>query len=318
MPDLILHHYDFSNFSEKVRLIFGLKGLAWKSVEVPSTAPKPDFTPLTGGHRRAPALQIGADIYADTQIIADELERRFPEPTLYPGAAPARGVAPARAAMTAALAAWAERDLLWPLACYITGLHADRFPEAFHRDRAALHGKPAPTMDQVRASAARNLAQARPQLGRVHDLVAGDGFILGERPGLADIVVYHPIWLLETVGGPSELIDAKPATRAWMRRVAALGHGSSVEMDAGAALDLAHNTEPEMVMPIESFDAPEGMTPGSRVTVTPLGEDSSAAGRLLYLDDDRIVLRCEHDRVGETNVHFPRLGYRIRDADQAG
>ena len=33
--DLILHHYDFSNFAEKARLMLGFKGLAWKSVEQP-------------------------------------------------------------------------------------------------------------------------------------------------------------------------------------------------------------------------------------------------------------------------------------------
>ncbi|NQV20471.1 MAG: glutathione S-transferase N-terminal domain-containing protein, partial [Rhodospirillales bacterium] len=47
MTELILHHYDFSNFSEKVRLVLGLKGLSWQSVQIPATAPKPDYTPLT-------------------------------------------------------------------------------------------------------------------------------------------------------------------------------------------------------------------------------------------------------------------------------
>ena len=77
MPELILHHYDFSNFSEKIRLIFGLKKLAWRSVEIPSHLPKPDYTPLTGGYRRTPALQIGADIYCDTHLIAKVLETQF-------------------------------------------------------------------------------------------------------------------------------------------------------------------------------------------------------------------------------------------------
>lgn len=31
MPDLILHHYPSSPFSEKIRLILGYKKLAWKS-----------------------------------------------------------------------------------------------------------------------------------------------------------------------------------------------------------------------------------------------------------------------------------------------
>ncbi len=47
--------------------------------------PKPDLMPLTGGYRKTPVLQIGADIYCDTRLIARELERRFPSPTLFPG-----------------------------------------------------------------------------------------------------------------------------------------------------------------------------------------------------------------------------------------
>ena len=59
---IILHHYDTSPFSEKVRVLFGFKGMAWTSVHVPNMMPKPDFTPLSGGYRRTPALQIGADV----------------------------------------------------------------------------------------------------------------------------------------------------------------------------------------------------------------------------------------------------------------
>ncbi len=90
--DLILHHYDFSNYSEKARLALGYKGLDWASVIIPPVAPKPDLTPLTGGYRRTPVLQIGADIFCDTQLILAELERRKPQPTLFPAAEPrARG-----------------------------------------------------------------------------------------------------------------------------------------------------------------------------------------------------------------------------------
>ena len=41
--------------------MLGFKGLAWKSVEQPPILPKPDLTPLTGGYRRIPVLQEGAD-----------------------------------------------------------------------------------------------------------------------------------------------------------------------------------------------------------------------------------------------------------------
>ena len=78
---IILHHYDISPYSEKVRLGLGLKGLAWASVEIPVIMPKPDLTALTGGYRKAPVLQIGADIYCDSQLIMRELERRHPSPS---------------------------------------------------------------------------------------------------------------------------------------------------------------------------------------------------------------------------------------------
>ena len=84
MSELILHHYDEAPFAEKVRLVFGIKGLAWRSVIQPSALPKPDLLPLTGGYRRTPVLQIGADVYCDSQLIVRELERRFPTPTLFP------------------------------------------------------------------------------------------------------------------------------------------------------------------------------------------------------------------------------------------
>ena len=64
MNDIILHHYEFSTFSEKVRLALGLKGLAYRSVDIPGLPPRPLLEPLTGGYRRAPVLQIGADITA--------------------------------------------------------------------------------------------------------------------------------------------------------------------------------------------------------------------------------------------------------------
>jgi glutathione S-transferase len=86
MSDLILHHYPQSPFAEKMRLILGYKKLSWQSVLAPMTMPKPNLIALTGGYRRIPVLQIGADVYCDTALICDVLEHIAPEPTLYPDA----------------------------------------------------------------------------------------------------------------------------------------------------------------------------------------------------------------------------------------
>src|SRR3569832_236144 len=163
MTEIILHHYDYSSFSEKVRLIFGLKLLSWRSVIIPAISPKPDLVPLTGGYRRSPVMQIGADIYCDTRLIAMELERRYPQPSLFPSG---------HQGLTWALGAWAEEQFFWPIARYISGINADLMEDGFHRDRAAMRGKPAPDVARVVADAQTKLPIVRLQFSWVEDMLA--------------------------------------------------------------------------------------------------------------------------------------------------
>lgn len=99
MSELILHHYPTSPFAEKARLLLGFKGLSWRSVNIPPMMPKPDLTALTGGYRKTPVLQIGADIYCDTALIARRLEQEKASPALFPEG---------REMIAASFAAWAD------------------------------------------------------------------------------------------------------------------------------------------------------------------------------------------------------------------
>ena len=71
--------------------------------------PKPDVVALTGGYRKTPFMQIGADIYCDSALICDVLEQFHPTPTLYP--AHQKGVA-------RILAQWADTTLFWAAMAY--------------------------------------------------------------------------------------------------------------------------------------------------------------------------------------------------------
>ena len=75
--EVIFHAYLQSPVAEKIRVIFGMKEIAWRNVEIPRLPPKPMLIALTGGYRRTPVMQIGADIYCDSQCIIREIERRF-------------------------------------------------------------------------------------------------------------------------------------------------------------------------------------------------------------------------------------------------
>lgn len=307
----ILHHYNFSNFSEKVRLMFGLKGLDWHSVHIPAALPKPDYTPLTGGYRRTPALQIGADIYCDTRLIAEILEAYHPEPTLFPGPDPDR-----TRALSYGLATWAESQFLWPLALYITGIHADQFSVSFHADRARLHGKVAPNLSQVKKAAERSLPQVRSQLMWFDDLLKGkDNFVLGDSVSLADLTLYHPLFLLEIVGGRSEILDEFALIRPWMERVAALGHGHERSLRAESAIEIASSSTPKRIDVCEISEAEEAFL-GDVVLINSVDDCSSpSVGVLVFLGDHQISLRLSGQRLGTSHVHFPRVGYRIRKRD---
>jgi glutathione S-transferase len=128
---IILHHFEQSPFSEKVRIVFGLKNIDWSSVLISRIMPRPDLMPLTGGYRRTPVMQIGADIYCDTQCIIRELERRFPEPTLFPSGYEGLG---------SASAMWTDRPFFQNTVNLVFGSLADKVPQDFIADREKLRG----------------------------------------------------------------------------------------------------------------------------------------------------------------------------------
>ncbi|MGR8918187.1 MAG: glutathione S-transferase family protein [Gammaproteobacteria bacterium] len=308
MTDLILHHYDFSNFSEKVRLVLGHKNLAWHGVVIPAYAPKPDYEPLTAGYRRTPALQLGADVYCDTRLICEVLDELAPAPPLYPGDDPVL-----TRARCETLVSWAEGALMRPVALWITGLHAERFPDAFHADRARLHGKPQPDVARVRASAAKYASQVEAQIGWIADLLRhGGDYILPEGRSLADFALYEAPWFLRTIGGAAAVPASLAPAAAWIERVRAIGHGRHAPLTATAALDAARAAEP---VPLAAAGAtPEGLAPGDAAVVTPFDQHSPARGRLVAADGARITLATESPRTGLVHVHFPRLGYRLSRA----
>ena len=232
MTDIILHHYDISPYSEKVRLGLGLKGLAWGSVEIPVIMPKPDLTALTGGYRKAPVLQIGADIYCDSQLIMRELERRFPTPSFYPAG---HGAADA-------LAWWAEKTTFSPAASIFFAKKPDALPEGFLEDRAKFSGR---NIDPVAMMAAvpNLLDQLRAHFDWLDQTLAdGRSFLQGPAAGLADLAAYHPVWYLrQNFGSAAPPLDGFPRLLTWAERIAAIGHGSRSQMSAQQALDIARD-----------------------------------------------------------------------------
>jgi glutathione S-transferase len=304
-PDLILHNYDFSNYAEKARLALGYKGLAWRSVDIPETAPKPLLTPLTGGYRRTPVLQIGADVYCDTRMILRELERRFPSPPIFPDE---------HSAQAAMIAFWAENQLFRPMSLYVSGNNMDVLPANLQADRSLMRGLPIPSAETVRKAAKRNGPPVRVQIAWVEELLAdGREWIVGPAVTIADFAVYHALWFI-TARSERLAFELEPYPRinGWMGRMRAFGHGVCEPMEAEEALAVARAAEPEAVRASELFDEDPAVGSQVRIRADDYGREV-IEGDLVMIDRAEVVLRRLDPAVGEVNVHFPRLGYDLRE-----
>lgn len=303
MSDLILHHYKASPFAEKIRTLLGFKGLAWRSVDIPVIMPKPDYVLLTGGFRRTPSLQIGADIYCDTHAIALELERRFPEPSIFANAGKGLNITTAM---------WADRTVFLNAARYMIGTNADHLPPEFHADRAAMRGGEA-NIPMIKAMADPLLQQLRPQLACVDDMLSdGRDYLLGDRAGLADLSVYHCAWFVGNSPATRPTLEPFSHLTAWMARMAAFGHGTRSEMTSEAAIEVARAASPAAIS--ASADPLDGGPAlGSKVAVSSDdGVPPAVEGELVIATTEEIAVRRHDDAIGEVVVHFPRMGYLVK------
>lgn len=307
MSQLILHHYPTSPFAEKIRLILGYKKLAWQSVVIPTIMPKPDLTALTGGYRRTPVLQIGADIYCDTALIADVLEKIAPSPSLYPS--PVNGA-------SRIVAQWADNQVFPAAMAYnfqpagIAQVFAgvpEEAVQAFVADRAAMRGS-APRM-----AIGEGTSTYKSQLRRLSDMLTEQPYLMGNLPTIADFAAYHPLWFtVERTPSLAGILEPTPLLKDWMVRMNSIGHGIHEKMKPSQAVDVAKQAFPEDVSHWNFVDE-HGIALGSEVTITAdnFGLEPTP-GILVAATKTRLTLRREDERAGTVHVHFPRNGFILK------
>jgi glutathione S-transferase len=307
---IILHHFDQSPFSEKIRVIFGFKGMSWASVRIPRIMPKPDLMPLTGGYRRTPVMQIGADVFCDTQIIIREIERRFPSPTLLPSGA---------AGVPWALGMWTDRPFFQSAVNLAFGALGHKVPQEFIDDRSLLRGVKF-DVAKMKAAIPQMRDQIRAYLAWIEaQLSDGRTWLVGEF-SLADVSAYMNVWYLrsslvaaedQAVAGLERILARLPRVAQWESRMRAVGHGRREEMSAEQALAIAANASPETA-PENDPDDPNGRKVGDQVLVVPDDYGKvEVGGEIVSLSSQHIAIRRADERVGEVVVHFPRAGFLV-------
>ena len=267
--------------------------------------PKPDVVALTGGYRKTPIVQLGADVYCDTALIAQLIEQHHPTPSLFPASAPLAPI----------VAQWADSTLFWtviPYAMQPSGrAHifkgvASEVMQAFAADRAPFT---AGMKRQTVADAAANLERYVVTLEA--QLADGRAWLMGDEASIADFAVAHCVWYVRRAGPVADILKPHAHFSAWLDRVLSLGHGSFEKLSSEEALAVAAAATahaPCAVAPGLGFEA------GQAVTVTPIdyGHDA-VAGTRVGLSTAEVVLRRSDPRAGTVHVHFPRAGFQIKE-----
>ncbi|HVH05296.1 MAG TPA: glutathione S-transferase family protein [Myxococcota bacterium] len=198
---LVLLGGSVSPFVRKVRVLLAEKGLDYELQQVNPFAPPAgwrDVSPLG----RIPAFKDGDRVINDSSVICAYLERRFPEPALYPGEA-----------YEYARALWFEE--------FVDGgfiPHAGQkvfFPLVL---APLFGGKPGPDPD-AEAAADAVVREDLPRFFDYLDAQIGDGeFLVGGRLTIADVATASPFVNLRHAGVAPER-KRWPRLRAYLDRM---------------------------------------------------------------------------------------------------
>lgn len=305
MSDLILHYYPPSPVSQKIVKAFGLKNLNWRAAIQNRLPDRPELFAMTGGYRRIPVLQIGADFYCDTQRIFRALEAHAPTPTLFPNGGDG---------MPFGVARWTDSEFFTPAMKVAFAPMMDKLPPELIADRTRLYLGPDGDMAKELADLPHTLSQLRAQFGWIEDrLSSGRPFLLGEAPGMPDLLVWFLYWFVsERYAEQAAFFEEFPNLVAWSGRMRELGEGASSEISLAETVDIAKAATTATAEAEDPRD-PQGLKPGQRVAVAPLTDSGETAveGVLRASSRDTVAVLRSHESCGEVCVHFPRVGYRV-------
>lgn len=307
---IILHEYPASPFSEKVRLALRLKNLAYARVEIPTIMPRPDLMPLTGGYRRTPVMQIGADIFCDTAIILRELEARYPMIALK---------LPGHEGLAQMVAGWTDGRWFQSSVAVIFGAIGESVTEDFIRDREQLSGRPF-NLAAMKAAAPMMRDQWRARLMLLEERLSGGRgagaglYLIGMKPGLVDVHAYMNVWWMKQAvpDFADACFESAPLVRGWYDRLKDVEGQAPETISSAEALAIAREAAPRLVA-ATTRNEPQGFLPGERVAVAP--DDYGQVwveGEIVHADSQRIILQRMTPEADTCHVHFPRAGFLVR------
>jgi len=311
---MILHHYDISPYSEKIRLMFGYTGMDWRSAISPPMPPREIVDPLIGGYRRIPIGQIGADFFCDTRTIANEIAILADSASLSFENAPDE---------VRAFAEYANGEVFMPVVqtansktilFMLLGKYWPWQIISLMKDRAKV-GKTSNMPRQTRAEMVKTTEDFKSKL---EERLSDSQFLFGDEPTIADFAAYHLVWFANKtrpksfLEGPADNKDRYTKAVQWQQRMAKFGHGNSSSISKSRVFEIARDSEPSAVG--QSLLKHESI--GKTVTIAPTDYARDAVrGQLVGADEEQWIVARQTEEFGTLHLHFPCNGYELMVLD---
>jgi glutathione S-transferase len=302
---ILFHEYALSPFSEKLRRVFGYKSIAYASVDQPMWMPKPHLTPMTGGYRRIPVMQLGADVYCDTTLIARKIEQLHPDRPILP---------PALEGAVHAAELWADKLLFAACVPVVFSGLASMLPAELMEDRKRM--RPELNPELLTRAVPTCLATLTAACDRLERTFAAQPFLLGKEFTLADAALFHCLWFVRNAPAGGGILARYTRLGEWLKRLETYGSGAPEALEAEEALAIARRSEPsEEPLGRSVAEDVTGVMPGDAVAICSddLPQDVFR-GNVVAITTEELVIERKTDEVGRIRQHFPRTGYIVQNA----
>lgn len=285
--------------------MFGYCNTQWASVISPAMPPRSIVDPLAGGYRRMPVMQIGADVFCDTKLMGSELATLFDKPALAMETCGDEIRDYSNNIDTAVFMAGVQTATPIKMLIAVFKLFSPLQAVKFIKDRAGIQQK----------SSVKPLGRTRAiklienHYADMESRLKENDYLFGESPSIADFSAYHNLWFSHMTTGSKQL-DGHEAINTWFKRMSKFGHAQRQELSKETAFNMAKEAQPRAIPgSMKSSDAI-----GKTVEISPSDyAKDSVIGVLVADDASRWVIARETDEFGTLHVHFPKLGFEIKE-----
>lgn len=284
--------------------MLGYAELEWLSVNTQEMPPRKPLEPLAGGYKRIPVAQIGADVFCDSNIIADEIAKLAEKPELS-----LRGVSQEVIDFTHKT----QGQIFF--ACVLAGGSAKlrkKLRESMGLWDIARFMVDRINMGRKATSEIVSIRKAKPLalefIEQCEEMLTGQSFLFGEKPNIGDFSAYHCLWFIRDLG-EHQYINNYPQLIAWMDKMRSFAVAPKREISPQEALEIAKLSDASAIP--EKHKQSKHI--GKIVNISPSDyRQNPTSGKLVGDDQNTWILERANAEIGIVHTHFPQHGYQLK------